>query len=75
MSDILFTVFFAIVGCLMATRLYLLVTKGELNVKGVIYSKGETPVAYGATTIFASIGMLFSFLMAAIGIVTIFQGP
>lgn len=59
----------------MATRLYLLVTKGELNVKGVTYSKGKTPIAYGATAIFASVGMLFSFLVAAIGIMTIFQGP
>lgn len=68
MSDILFTALFAAVGCFMASKVYVALTRDELNVKGAVYSRDDTPVAFTSTVIFAILGAAFSFLMTAIGI-------
>lgn len=73
MSNILFTALFVVVGCFMASRVYAALTRGELNVKGSVYSKDGTPIAFTATTIFAILGTLFAFIMAAIGILAIIE--
>lgn len=36
----------SVAGGFLITRIYLLVTKGELDVRGVIYSRRTTPIWY-----------------------------
>ena len=45
------------VGLFLGTRLFLLVTRGELNVKGAVYSKASTPILYWITFACAFVGM------------------
>lgn len=47
----------AAVGAFMVTRVYLLIFRGELNVKGIVYSRASTPIQYWITTIMAIAGM------------------
>ncbi|MEO7688833.1 MAG: hypothetical protein ABIS51_06065 [Sphingomonas sp.] len=73
-SGIFFLIIFAAVGCFMATRVYLLVTAGELNVKGRVYSRSETPGAYGVSLACAILGTIFCFVMVLAGAVAMAHG-
>jgi hypothetical protein len=44
-------------GAFMVTRVYLLIFRGELNVKGWVYSRTSTPIKYWIMTILAIVGM------------------
>ncbi len=51
-----------VAGGFLASRVYLLISKGELNVKGAVYSRRDTPLRYGlvlATAIIGAALMLF----------------
>ena len=55
----------------MASRVYLLLVLGELNVKGIRYSRRATPTQYWLTTVLAVFGTVFAFAMAAADIAAI----
>ena len=57
----------------MASRVYLLIVKGELNVKGTVYSRGQTPVGYWFTLVCAILGMALTLIMVALCIVDVPQ--
>ena len=50
----------------MTTRVYLLVVRGELNVKGWIYSRTSTPIHYWITLLMAIIGTTLTLGIALI---------
>jgi len=68
MPDAFYLILFAAVGCFLASRIYILIFTGELNVKGVVYSRRRTPISYGFTMIFALAGAVFSFTMCIMGL-------
>jgi hypothetical protein len=55
---------FAVVAVFLATRLYLLIVKGELQVRGVLYSRRRTPIWYWIIMFNASFGMMMAAVMA-----------
>jgi hypothetical protein len=73
-SNILFTAIFAAMGCFMASRAYLLLVKGELNVKGAMCSREGTPIAFTVMTTCAILGTAIGLIMTATGIVAIIEG-
>lgn len=50
----------------MATRLYLFIAKKRLNVKGVTYSRAETPVMYWVELVLTIIGATMILGIAAL---------
>ena len=50
----------------MTTRVYLLVFRGELNVKGWVYSRVSTPIRYWITLLMAIIGTMLTLGIALI---------
>jgi hypothetical protein len=56
------------VGAFMITRVYLLIFRGELNVRGAVYSRASTPIQYWMTLVMALAGVVFTvgiaFIMA-----------
>jgi hypothetical protein len=74
MADVFYLVIFMAVGCFMASRVCLLLSRGELNVKGVRYSRRETPAQYWVILFMAVLGAGFALAMAAIGIAAIING-
>ena len=50
----------------MATRVYLLVARGELNVKGFVYSRSSTPILYWIMTVIAVLGTALTLGIASI---------
>ena len=63
MANVLYLALFAACACFMASRVYLLIFKGELNVKGVLYTRKGTPFGYWFTMFCATLGTVFSALM------------
>jgi uncharacterized membrane protein len=74
MADVFYLIIFMAVGCFMASRVYLLLSQGELNVKGVRYSRRGTPTQYWVMFIMAVLGTVFAFAIAALGIAAIANG-
>ena len=66
MGTVILFVVAAATACFLASRIYLLFTKGELNVKGVTYSKERTPIMYWITVINVTVGMLLCLFVAVI---------
>ena len=66
--SLLFLLFFVVFCGFMANRLYIGLSRGELNVKGQVYSRTSTPILYWLTMSFASIGLLFGMLLVAAGV-------
>lgn len=56
----------AATGAFMCTRVYMLLVRGELNVKGALYSREATPVQYWLVFAMAIIGTTFALLMAVV---------
>lgn len=67
-SDILLVTLFVVlnlvVGGFLITRIYLLISKGELDVKGVIYSRHTTPIYYWIVLANAVVGVVMTFAIA-----------
>ncbi len=74
MSNALYLVITSVVACFMVSRVYLLIAKGQLNVKGVVYSRQRTPISYWITLIFAIVGTALTLVLAVAGIFWIIQG-
>ena len=58
-------------GAFMCSRVYLLVVRRELNVKGAVYSLAETPFRYWTTLIFAVAGTIMTLgfaILAGVGL-------
>ena len=47
-------------GLFLCTRLYLLAARGQLNVKGAVYSRASTPVLYWVTFACAFAGTILT---------------
>lgn len=47
-------------GLFLLTRLYLLVARGQLNVKGAVYSRTSTPVLYWISFVCAVAGTILT---------------
>lgn len=56
MANLLYLILFAACTCFMASRVYLLISRGELNVKGAVYTRRGTRPGYWLTLFFASLG-------------------
>ena len=74
LANLLILTVFLVVGWFMATRIYLLINRKELNVRGAVYSKASTPVRYAITLACAVLGTLFCFGMATVMCMGIIQG-
>lgn len=48
-----------IVAAFMANRLYVIVRYGSINIKGVIYSRSDTPIMYWVEMVTILFGLLF----------------
>jgi hypothetical protein len=74
MVNAFYLTLFAACACFMASRVYLLVFKGELNVKGFVYTRAGTPFRYWSTLAFALISTAFCLLMMVAAIFWIVNG-
>jgi hypothetical protein len=61
-------------GGFLVSRVYLLISRGRLDVKGVIYSRRETPVFYWITLTMAGFGALMTLLLAVVTIIALAFG-
>jgi hypothetical protein len=65
---LLFLIAFAAFSTFMANRLYVGFSRGQLNVKGQVYSRTNTPVFYWLVMSFAGLGLLFGLGMVGAGV-------
>jgi len=66
--DLLFLIGFTAFATFMANRLYVGFSRGQLNVKGQVYSRTNSPVTYWLVMGFASLGLLCGLGMVASGL-------
>lgn len=64
--EILLLIVSLVVSGFLVTRAYLLVSKGELDVKGAIYSRRATPIHYWIVLASAVVGIVMTLLIAGL---------
>jgi hypothetical protein len=63
-----------LVGGFLATRIHLLVAKGELDVRGAVYSRSATPARYWIVFVNAVVGAIMAFGIAAVVFTSLVTG-
>jgi len=62
----------ACLAAFMVNRLYVGFSQGELNVKGIVYHRNDTPIAYWLTMTMAAFGLLFGLGITIVGLIGLF---
>jgi hypothetical protein len=62
-KNLLFGIVFVLLTGFMANRLYVGLSRSQLNVKGITYSRERTPIAYWISMTMAAFGLLFGLVM------------
>lgn len=63
-GDAIFLILLWSVATFMVNRLYVIIRYREINVKGVVYSRGETPITYWVLMAFIAFASLLIGSMA-----------